>query len=158
MCKYFKKAISILSILTMFVLLPGCSDEQLQTNTGTTSFVEIEKEYLKTIKELEWPEDFSLPTELVGETADEFQIGYGITRASLLWEYAWQKEWLENYSITPERADKALKELEKAKNMLYMSPEKCDDVTRKYFDDNLQKAKLGDPSGFEENIRLNSPE
>jgi len=39
-----------------------------------------------------------------------------------------------------------------------MSPQKCDDATRQYFKDNLEKAKLGDPSGFEENIRLNCPE
>ena len=70
----------------------------------------------------------------------------------------WKKEWLATYTSDPERAQKALEELEKAPDMLYMSPQKCDDATRQYFKDNLEKAKLGDPSGFEENIRLNCPE
>ena len=39
-----------------------------------------------------------------------------------------------------------------------MSEEKCDDATREYFDKILDKAKNGDPSGFEENIKLNAPE
>ena len=99
-----------------------------------------------------------LPTALEGETADQFQIGYGVTRASMLWEYAWEKEWLETYTSDTERAERALQELEKAPEMLYMSPKKCDDATREYFKENLEKAKLGDPSGFEENIRLNAPE
>ena len=76
----------------------------------------------------------------------------------MYWEAAWEKEWLNTYKTDPARAQKALDELEKAKTMTYMSEAKCDDATRKYFNDILEKAKNGDPSGFEENIKLNAPE
>lgn len=141
-------------------IMVGCSSGERKSanSSGFTDFEHIEQEYLDSLKELNWPEGTVLPTELTGEDADQYQIGYGNTRASMLWECAWQKEWLATYTSDPERAQKALEELEKAPDMLYMSPQKCDDATRQYFKDNLEKAKLGDPSGFEENIRLNCPE
>lgn len=159
--------------INFFVLLIGllcftfsftaCSQRGQESRVGNkkiqmTDFKTIEKEYLTYMKKLNWPKGYSLPTKLEGEVAEQFQVGYGETRASMLWECAWEKEWLKSYKNDPKRAKKAIKELEKAPEMRYMSPEKCDDATRKYFKDNLEKAKLGDPSGFEENIRLNSPE
>lgn len=154
--KILKGLLSIM--LCLFIV--GCGNRGTNTkeSSGFTDFENIEKEYLEALQELNWPGNMELPTTLEGETADQFQIGYGVTRASMLWEYAWEKEWLETYTDDAERAAKALKELEKAPEMLYMSPQKCDDATREYFRENLEKAKLGDPSGFEENIRLNAPE
>ena len=72
-----------------------------------------------------------------------------------LWEYSWMKEWLDTYNTDPERAEKALEELEKAFDMPYMGIDRCDDATRNYLRENIDKAKLGDPSGFTESIRAN---
>ena len=80
---------------------------------------------------------------------------YGDTRASNLWEYSWMKEWLNSYSTDSARAEKALEELEKAFDMPYMGTDRCDDATRNYLRENIDKAKLGDPSGFRECIELN---
>lgn len=159
MKKNMKILVGLFSIM-LCLFISGCGNRGTDTKeaSGFTDFENIEKEYLETLQELNWPENMELPTALEGETADQFQIGYGVTRASMLWEYAWEKEWLETYTSDTERAERALKELEKAPEMLYMSPQKCDDATREYFKENLEKAKLGDPSGFEENIRLNAPE
>lgn len=77
------------------------------------------------------------------------------TRASNLWEYSWMKEWLNSYSTDSARAEKALEELEKAFDMPYMGTDRCDDATRNYLRENIDKAKLGDPSGFRECIELN---
>lgn len=100
-----------------------------------------------------------MPEKIDSEKDDaSYQKGFGVTRASLYWEIAWEKEWLETYKTDPERAEKALKELEKAKDMIYMSEAKCDDATRDYFAKILEMAKNGDPLGFEENIKLNAPE
>ncbi len=41
--------------------------------------------------------------------------------------------------------------------MNYMSPAKCDDATRDYFKKMLDKAKTGDPSAVEDNLKLNGP-
>ena len=88
-------------------------------------------------------------------TGASFQVGYGETRASNLWEYSWMKEWLDTYNTNPERAEKALEELEKAFDMPYMGKDRCDDATRNYLRENIDKAKLGDPSGFRECIDVN---
>lgn len=156
----FKLLIALVSAICICFSLSACSgnNKKADREVKLIGFDEIEKEYLQALKNLNWPEGYVLPDKLVGETAEQFQVGYGETRASMLWECAWQKEWLEYYRTDTTRANKAIKELEKAPDMLYMSPQKCDDATRRYFKDNLDKAKLGDPSGFEENIRLNCPE
>lgn len=161
--KILKKIVTLVSLISV-VVLASCTHESSNTGFMTNndsnfvSFTEIEKEYLESLKRLTWPEGTELPTTLEGETADAFQKGYGDTRASLLWEYEWQKEWLATYNTNPERAQIALEQLEKALSMGYMSPQRADDSTRNYFKETLDKAKLGDPSGFEESIRVNSME
>ena len=65
------------------------------------------------------------------------------------------QEWLDTYNTDSERAAKALAELEKAFDMTYMGTDRCDDATRKYLRDNIDKAELGDPSGFTECIQAN---
>ena len=105
---------------------------------------------------MDWPEGFTPPDTLEGEdTGASFQVGYGDTRASNLWEYTWMKEWLDTYNTDSQRAAKALEELEKAFDMPYMGEDRCDDATRNYLRQNIDKAKLGDPSGFTECIRAN---
>lgn len=39
--------------------------------------------------------------------------------------------------------------------MPYMGKDRCDDATRNYLRENIDKAKLGDPSGFRECIDVN---
>ena len=145
-------------ISLLVIMLAGCStSSDSDTNTrGFTDFATIEEEYLTTIESLNWPEGFTPPDALEGEdTGASFQIGYGDTRASNLWEYSWMQEWLDTYNTDSERAAKALAELEKAFDMPYMGTDRCDDATRKYLRDNIDKAKLGDPSGFTECIQAN---
>lgn len=155
-----KKILTLLSLL-LLVLLTACLREdsaaKLVPNQerGFVGFADIEQEYLASLKKLSWPEGTELPQTLEGETAEVFQIGYGDTRASLLWEYTWQKEWLATYNKDSERAQVALEQLEQAFSMGYMSPQRADEPTRSYFRENLDKAKLGDPSGFEESLRVN---
>jgi len=88
-------------ISLLVIMLAGCStSSDSDTNTrGFTDFATIEEEYLTTIESLNWPEGFTPPDALEGEdTGASFQIGYGDTRASNLWEYSWMQEWLDtNY-------------------------------------------------------------
>ncbi|HFH9839770.1 TPA: hypothetical protein ACGONB_001372 [Streptococcus suis] len=158
--KYIKSILTSLTLLLTLILVacsPTEEGDRIATseNGAFVSFKEIEKEYLDSLNNLNWPEGTVLPTALEGEIADSFQVGYGDTKASILWEYSWQKEWLETYNTDPARAQAALEELEKALDMGYMSSQRADDSTRNYFRDILDKAKLGDPSGFEESLRAN---
>ncbi len=133
------------------ILLAGCLalgiGAYVKANAGDHSSEMISREgvqneFVETCKNLNWPKGYNVPKEI-----DEEENGS-----------VYQKEWLNTYKNDPRRAEKALEELEKAKKMPYMSKEKCDDATREYFDKILDKAKNGDPSGFEENIKLNAPE
>lgn len=154
--KTMKKAIT-LTVLAMLVcvIFVGCGNPKNDAK-GFTDFAHIEEEYLTTISSLNWPEGFELPEKLENEAADtSFQVGYGNTRASFLWEYAWICEWLDTYSTDQKRADGALEELEKAFDMPYMGADRCDDATRSYFREYIDKAELGDPSGFIHYIELN---
>ena len=94
-------------ISLLVIMLAGCStSSDSDTNTrGFTDFATIEEEYLTTIESLNWPEGFTPPDALEGEdTGASFQIGYGDTRASNLWEYSWMQEWLDTYNTNSERA------------------------------------------------------
>lgn len=144
-------------IVSLCFAFAGCSNaEQNKGSRSFTDFTHIEEEYLDTLKSLDFPEGTVLPERLEGEDSEaSFQEGYGETRACNLWEYLWMQEWLDTYTTEPERAERALKELEKAFNMAYMGEDRCDDATRNYLRENIDKAKAGDPSGFAECIRVN---
>ena len=157
MKSFFSKTrlfVGIVLSLTICMMFVGCSNSTSAPASearGFTDFEHIEKEYLATIEKLNWPDGVTLPDKLEGEdTGTSFQVGYGDTRASNLWEYSWMKEWLNSYSTDSARAEKALEELEKAFDMPYMGTDRCDDATRNYLRENIDKAKLGDPSGFRE--------
>lgn len=147
-------------ILSLCFAFTGCSKtEQNSESSGFTDFTHIEEEYLATLKSLDFPEGTVLPEKLEGEDGEaSFQEGYGETRACNLWEYLWMQEWLDTYTTDSERAKQALNELEKAFDMAYMGEDRCDDATRNYLRENIDKAKAGDPSGFEECIRVNYAE
>lgn len=141
--------------MCVFMMIAGCSGSDSEARSFT-DFEHIEAEYLETIDSLDWPEGVVLPERLEGEdTGASFQTGYGNTLASNLWESCWIKEWLDTYETDPERAEQALEELEKAFDMPYMGEDRCDDATRNYLRENIEKAKAGDPSGFEESVKAN---
>ena len=115
-------------ISLLVIMLAGCStSSDSDTNTrGFTDFATIEEEYLTTIESLNWPEGFTPPDALEGEdTGASFQIGYGDTRASNLWEYSWMQEWLDTYNTDSERAAKAL--------FCVCDVNRCDPSTRRKF-------------------------
>ena len=102
------KRISMCIALLLCLLIAGCSNSD-SGERGFTDFEHIEAEYLETIANLNWPEGVTLPESLEGEdTGASFQVGYGDTRASNLWEYCWMKEWLDTYNTDPERAPKSV--------------------------------------------------
>lgn len=152
-----KKIKSVLRLSFVLALALGLCACHGGNTKGFHSYDDANKEFKDTVATLNWPDNYTLPTELDGEKDAEYQAGYGDTRASQYWEEAWEKEWLETYKTDKARADKAIEELEKAPSMNYMSPAKCDDATRDFFKKMLDKAKTGDPSAVEDNLKLNGP-
>lgn len=76
MKKNMKILVGLFSIM-LCLFISGCGNRGTDTKeaSGFTDFENIEKEYLETLQELNWPENMELPTALEGETADQFQIG-----------------------------------------------------------------------------------
>lgn len=157
--KTFLRTLALLVPITL-MSLTACG-KATTGEEGKAKFLDyagINKEYQESIAKLEFPPDFTPPTELKGEAQEgRFQAGYGDTRASMQYECAWEREWLNTYASDPQRAAKAMTHLEKIPSMGYMNEPRADESTRRSYQDYLDKAKLGDPSGFQENVSLNCP-
>ena len=91
-----KTTIFLGAMLSLLVCLmfTGCSNSETNsTSRGLTDFAHIEEEYLATIDSLNWPDGITLPDKLEDEdTGASFQVGYGETRASYLWEYVYEEQ------------------------------------------------------------------
>ena len=156
-----KRKIGSIVLIGCLALGLGACGKASAADYGATrvSYDQVQDEYAQTCKKLVWPEGYDVPKEIDEKNdGSVYEKGFGNTRASMYWEAAWEREWLNTYKRDPARAEKALAELEKAKTMPYMSEAKCGDATRETFAKYLDQAKNGDPSGFEENIKLNAPE
>ncbi|XCB30442.1 hypothetical protein RQN30_03295 [Arcanobacterium hippocoleae] len=155
------RTIGMLLVCTSALSITACAQkEELQSSKerSIVSYEVINKEYKESVARLDWPDSYIPPADLEGEDTElSFQTGYGDTRASLLFECAWEREWLKNYATDTDKANEAIEQLSKVPEMGYMSPERADDATRRFFKDYLDRAKLGDPSGFQENIDNNCP-
>lgn len=158
-----RKHLLIISASLSFALFGAACTQTSETNTGggddkLINYEEMQREFKESADKLEWPKDFTRPDKVENEDPTTmYQKGFGDSRASMAYECAWEREWLNVYSTDPERAQKAIEALEKVPSMEYMSPERADDATRRFFKDYLDRAKLGDPSGFQENVNLNCP-
>ena len=130
-----KTTIFLGAMLSLLVCLmfTGCSNSETNsTSRGLTDFAHIEEEYLATIDSLNWPDGITLPDKLEDEdTGASFQVGYGETRASYLWEYVYEEqknettramaaanlavynELFDNYKVAIEWVDKSLSLFEK---------------------------------------------
>lgn len=150
-------------IVSLSLGLVGCFQASSENHGNEESisvitYQQMQEEYRKSVEQLKWPQDYTPPLEVEGEDQNiSFQSGYGDSRASMKFECAWEKEWLKTYSTDTARANTALKELEKVPTMGFMSPQRADEATREIFKEYLERAKLGDPSGFQENVELNCP-
>ncbi len=127
------------------------SDEEVTV----VSAEDIQKEYQESIGKLAWPDNYP-PEETVDiDTSVNYELGWGDTLASTAYECAWSKEWLDTYASDEAAATTALQRLEEASGMDYMSEDRADESTRQFFKENLDKAKLGDPSGIQNSVSLN---
>lgn len=149
-----KKLVAILAAITFTgTSLSACSsspstDSGGEQETGNfMDFSETQEEYLATLEMLNFPPDTPKPTSLEAEDKTAIsERGMGDTLASNVWECAWEKEWVNTYATDPERAEAALKELEKAPGMPYMQEPRADHTVREWFAEMMEKARLGDPS------------
>lgn len=157
-----KKIYASLTLCAVFGLA-ACANTQSANNSNLSSGdrkvvsqPQMQQEYKDSVAKLEWPSGYTPPAEVTGEEPDAtYQSGYGDSRASMLFECAWSRAWLRSYASDKDAAAAAVRQLEKIPNMGYMSKERADDATRRIFKENLEKMKLGDPSGIQNFVTLN---
>lgn len=83
-----------------------------------------------------------------------YETGIGTTHAETFWLCAWEEEWLTTRASDPARAAAALAQLRTAPDTDFMSLY-LDEAGRRLFAEYLQKADLGDPSGFQQTFTAN---
>ena len=145
-------------LLAICILVSGCgatSSLDKDQSSGFTDAAGIQKEYKESIKKLTYPKGYTPPSSLQGLQASSFQRGYGDNLASYDWMCAWEKDWLNNYGSNKAQAQEALAQLSKSTDMPFLSAAQADDSTRRFIKNNLDKAKLGDPSGIQQDIKAN---
>ncbi|MGL4172539.1 MAG: hypothetical protein ACRCTR_00455 [Actinomycetota bacterium] len=123
--------------------------------SNLVSYEEVNAEYEKTMENLQLPDGaatapgFPKPTE-----PTSYEKGAGVGAAEVFWICAWEKEWLDKQGTDQKAAEVALQQLRKAPDTQFMSKQ-LDEPGRRFFDEYLAKAALGDPSGFQNDVEQN---
>lgn len=136
--------------LALSALLTACGGEDgaVGSQTKVTDSKGYVAEYQAEKAKWSLPSGAAYPAGPRGDLSGQWEVGSGKTEATTIWRCAWEKEWLEAQGVDSARADAALAELDTWKT----TPEyqATDDNGRTFFAEDLQKARLGDPSGFRE--------
>lgn len=136
----------------------GCSTPEADgSHDGGLSSEAAQQQYDERTAALKLPDGASWPG--LPETApDGGSISYSrwapTVRVESHWRCAWQGEWLDSVDGDEKRADTALNQLKSFTTMrTYQS--QYDQPSRDQFDDQLRKAKLGDPEPTQADQEIN---
>lgn len=144
----------LLSSLTML----GACGGGTESSRGFVKFDGMKREFETSMKKFSWPKGYKVPMDWVDGEANSgitYQSGWGDTVASHLYMCAWEKEWLNTYATDIARAEYALQVLQKIPQMGFMQEPRADKRIPEIFIEYYNKAKLGDPSGFQQDVKAN---
>lgn len=113
------------------------------------------QEYASTTASLTLPPGIRFPDGPISGGATTFEVGAGLGQAQCYWMYAWEKEWLTQRGKDANREEAALKVLENDVPGCEFMTAYLDEGGRALYGQYLQKAKLGDPSGFQQDVEAN---
>lgn len=163
--------LAVVAAIAMMVTVAvgGCSSDSLSAENGrqgvnsgaATAFLDQEAvgaEYDAAAAQLEMPPGMSFPGMCEGAEGGVWEPGSGIAQAQLHWMYAWETEWLEQRGEDPVRQAKALDVLQNEVPVCDMMTKYSDTSNRDWFNACLEKALLGDPTGFQQDIDANNPQ
>lgn len=83
-----------------------------------------------------------------------YEVGLGRSVAEGAWFCLWSEEWLEQRGVDPERESRALEMMLRLQELDYYQQDLAPAAQERY-DDLLQQAELGDPSGIANDVELN---
>ena len=166
---HLDRRIAALTALTLLLLAAACSsgvgtasDEGTQSiQNGDSEFLDpegIQAEYQQAASELELPPGFAFPGDMGWDENGSYEQGCGVSAAQNYWKWAWITEWLEQRGVNSEREAKALDVLMNEVPESWLMTEGNDGSARQYYNMCLEKAELGDPSGFQQYLDANSPD
>lgn len=139
-----------LSAMVFLVSFTACSSGnkavggETKVNNASGYIAEYQAETTK------WslPTGINYPSKPRGDLSGKWEVGTGKTEADMIWRCSWEKEWLDNQGADSVRANAALVKLDTWKTTHEYSV--TDENGHTFFADAMQKAHLGDPSGFRE--------
>lgn len=154
-------AIAGTALLTLVatLTLSACGGSSSGGDTGTVFLDQaaVDKEYTDKLATLTFPDAYPPMSSLPRPTdKTEYQQGYGTGIAERQWICSWEREWLSTQGVSKDkgRAATAFKNLEAAPQTLFMSKQ-LDDAGRRMYTSYLDRAKLKDPSGIQQDVDQN---
>lgn len=131
---------------------------QVSPDAGPANRESMQTEYRLAAARLTLPPGIYFPAEAPGgeEAATaHFNTGHGLNFAQNYWQVAWEREWLAQRSRTGDRARRALvvlaDQVPRTESMTIYS----DETVRRRWTEIIKKARAGDPSGIQEDVKMN---
>lgn len=156
-CLMLKKWHFVTVAIIAIVVLTGCQSKNLPPKPKFLNKQECKKNIKKLLVNLSYLQ--VLFSQKKARTTSEknvtYEEGVGTSKAQSYWIYAWQVEWLEQRNKNPQRAAKALAVLKNEVPKSEYMTKILDEAGRRMFAEDLKKAELGDPSGFQRDITVN---
>lgn len=141
-------------LIAAALILAGCG-AMGQTEPGLLDQGGYQQEFLEAKAQLELPPGFKFPGEVPDTGGAWVEEGGGVAHAQSYWEHVWTTEWLEQRGKDEARAEKALHMLKYVIPEGEFMREKLDQAGRDLHAENVRKAELGDPSGFQHFVTVN---
>ena len=147
------------AVILATIVASGCSAGSSTTSNGVKSYDEAMKESEAAKTGLSLPagrswDQAAKPQRQTDGQKMTFEDGAAPGKVQAYWLCSWQQEWLKTRGVDAARERAALANLDKFKT-LRLYEKNFDDGSRKFYDDELAKAHLGDPSGIQVDIKAN---
>ncbi len=154
------RTVAVLLLLAATMSVAACStleSEPTSEKAGDRFLGETEwrQEYADATRALTLPPGVVFPDGPETGGAQTFERGAGLVQAQAYWLYAWEREWLTQRGVDSARESAALRVLRDDVPACAFMTTYLDDDGRSLYAEYIQKAELGDPSGFQQDTEAN---
>lgn len=157
-----RQPVALLVMAVIMILVAGCGQPGAGSASPRSSgpaFLTREgiiAEYLAARESMSFPAGAELATPTGPfEGAISFEAGYGIGIAGVQLQCAWGRKWLRVRVDSPSAAEDALRRIEGTFDEPYMKVPLADESVVKHVRDIIDRARLGDASGIQDEIDVN---